>query len=79
MLVIHRAKKSLGAIHQLCGQEEGEGESAKSPRLECPRGPKFEKSPVFLESISNQCALEIKKNTYVCPYLYKNLNKYLKL
>ena len=38
----------LGGIQQLRGQEEGEGGSAKSPRLstqgggsiECPRGPK---------------------------------------
>jgi hypothetical protein len=43
----------LGVIQQLRGQEEGEGGSAKSPRLstrggggslECPRGPK----PSFL-------------------------------
>ena len=39
---------ALGGIQQLRGQEEGEGGSAKSPRLstqgegslECPRGPK---------------------------------------
>ena len=39
----------LGVIQQLRGQEEGEGGSAKSPRLStqgvsgCPRGQKFEK------------------------------------
>ena len=45
----------LGGIQQLRGQEEGEGGSAKSPRLstqggvslECPRGPKFEKIQLF--------------------------------
>ena len=48
-VIVEDKKVVLGGIQQLRGQDEGEGGSAKSPRLstqgggrslECPRGPK---------------------------------------
>ena len=53
----------LGGIQQLRGQEEGEGGSAKSPRLSTQGWVHLDQNLVFTESMLYHCALEwvIKK------------------
>ena len=55
-------KDTLGGIHQLRGQEEGEGGSAKSPRLSTqggggPLNVHIDQNLAISESISYYCAL----------------------
>ena len=63
MLIIY-SSFNQGGIQQLRGQEEGEGGSAKSPRLSTQDlnvhvDQNLKKNPAILESILYHCALDL--------------------